>query len=146
MTRILDTLAKPTNLRKLALALIVLVTVAVVSGMLAIAVAFHAITSTNEGRRIGSAITCATNSAIIDAGRVTIESGATINPHRFAQALEHLGLPPDATRKQAAMAAARAYARKISRTVVKQSGIHGVIRADGSLDCAAVRRAAKITG
>lgn len=102
-----------------------------------------AIRRVESGRKIGSAINCATTSAIIDAGRETIRSGAYVRPAEFALALENLGLPPFTTRAQYARAAARGYARKISIAVGK-TGVRGVVREDGTLDCAALQKAAKI--
>lgn len=157
ITDFLDRLAEPKNLRFIAVVFCVLVVVAVALGALATAISFQsaanargaaadakrAIERVEAGRRVGSAITCATTSAIIDAGRDTIRASAYVRPKEFAIALESLGLPPFTTRAEYANAAAQAYARKISVAVGK-TGVRGVVREDGTLDCVALQKAAKI--
>lgn len=147
---LLDRLTEPQNLARALVVLLGLLAVTVVLATGANVVAFEsaadsrtALRSVDEGRKVGSAVTCATTSAIIDAGRETIESGAYVRPREFAAALERLGLPPFTTRAQYAAIAAQSYARNIS-VAVGRTGVRGVVRTDGSLDCAALRRAAKI--
>lgn len=106
----------------------------------------QAVTRQDEGRRIGSAVTCAAVSAVIDAGRATIKAGAIVRPREFAEALQELGLPSPDTRRALAAAAAQQYATAISRAVVEQSGVQGLVRDDGTLDCARLRAAAHIDG
>jgi hypothetical protein len=141
---LLDRLAEPQNLRRLVVAFCAIVVVCVPLAAFALVQASRAIGRVETGRKVGSAITCAATSAVIDAGRATIKAGANVRPREFAQSLEELGLPSTATRKQLAEAAADAYALAISRAVVEQSGVRGVVRRDGTLDCAALRRAARI--
>ncbi len=156
--KLIDRLAEPQNLRRAVVLLCGLLALAVVLAGLAVVKANAAATAAQTaaddaqlaidrveaGRRIGSAITCAATSAVIDAGRTTIKAGAYVRPVEFARALEQLGLPPETTRKKYAAIAADAYARNVSRAVLSGSGVRGVVREDGTLDCAALRKAAKI--
>lgn len=152
MQSLIDRLAEPQNVARALVVLLGLLAVTVALASVAIVVSVQsasdaqtAIERVNDGRKVGSAVTCATTSAIIDAGRETIKAGAYVRPKEFARALEKIGLPALTTRAQYADAAAQAYARSISRAVGK-TGVRGVVRADGTLDCAALRRVAKIGG
>lgn len=97
-----------------------------------------------DGRRIGSSITCSSISAVIDAGRATLIASSRISPHQFELALEGLGLPPQRVRAKQAKVAADLYAQSIALKVQRASGVKGVVREDGTLNCAVLRRAAKI--
>ncbi len=144
MKRILDRLAEPQNLRRLVVVFCALVVISVPLAAYALVTATQAISRVEAGRKVGSAITCAATSAVIDAGRTTIKAGAYVRPREFARALEDLGLPPQTTRERYAAIAADAYARNVSRAVLSGSGVRGVVRRDGTLDCKALREAAKI--
>lgn len=153
MRNVIDRLAEPRNLQWLIVGFLALVVVALALAGLAVVQAAasatraqDAIDRVEEGRKVGSAITCAATSAVIDAGRTTIKAGAYVRPKEFADALEDLGLPPETTRKRFAAIAADAYARNVSRAVLSGSGVRGVVRPDGTLDCKALRVAAKIDG
>jgi hypothetical protein len=65
------------------------------------------------GRRVAIAVTCAALSAVIDQGRATISASHT----------------------QRARRAADAYRDGIAQRVQRQTGVHGLVRRDGSLDC-----------
>ena len=79
--------------------------------------------------------TCAATSAVIDAGRATLKSGAVLNPPAFREALERLGLPPTKVRIIQSEKAAREYGRAIAVAVVETTGRKGLARKDGTLDC-----------
>lgn len=89
-----------------------------------------------SGRHIAIAANCAVLSAVADAGRATIEHGATVTHHEET-ALLRLGFPPEAVREAAARAEARAYVASISQAVDRQIGHRGdrLIRRDGTVDC-----------
>lgn len=153
MRNLIDRLAEPRNLQWLIVAFLSLVVVAVALAGVAVVRASQsatdaedAIERVEDGRKVGSAITCSATSAVIDAGRTTIKAGAYVRPREFARALEDLGLPPQTTRERYAALAADAYARNVSRAVLSESGVRGVVREDGTLDCAALRKAANIGG
>jgi hypothetical protein len=57
--------------------------------------------------------------------------------------LERLGYPPAEVRKRNARRAADEYARAIARGVERQSGVRGVVRPDGSIDCRRLARLAR---
>jgi hypothetical protein len=101
------------------------------------------VTKVQDGRRLGTTITCAATSAVIEAGRTTLKNSATIKPRELEINLMRLGLPRQKARELAANAAASAYARHISQAVADQAGRTGknVVRKDGTLDCVALRHA-----
>lgn len=93
-----------------------------------------------QGRATSLTATCATLSGVIEAGRATILGGVIIKPREFERNLERMGLPPRPTRKRSATSAAAAYANAIAARVETATGKHGLIRKDGTLDCALLRR------
>lgn len=92
-----------------------------------------------EGRRVAGAVTCSAISAVIDAGRATIQSGGKIDPREFERNLEKLGLPPRDVRMERSRTAAESYARLIAQRVVEESKVPGLVREDGTLDCRKLR-------
>ena len=87
------------------------------------------------GNRKAIAATCAATSAVIDAGRATLKSGAVLNPPEFRRALEQLGLPKTKVRIIQSEKAAREYGRRIALAVEQTTGRRGIARKDGTLDC-----------
>lgn len=100
----------------------------------------NALQAQTEGRRIGQLITCASISAVIDAGRATITGSNSIGPPRLERSLEALGLPPPSVRARQAQIGARLYAQSIAQKVETASGVRGIVRRDGSLNCALLRK------
>lgn len=88
-----------------------------------------------EGRRAAVGVTCAATSAVIDAGRAAITGGAQGVSGEFARNLEALGYPPKHVRERQAKQAARAYSRAISHRVEKATGVAGIVKPNGTLDC-----------
>lgn len=102
-----------------------------------------AIHKIQASRQVAVNVTCGINAAIIDAGRSIILSGTKKRPPASNErALRKLGFPPYKVRKTQAQQAAAAYAQFISHAVQQQVGARarGVVRRDGSIDCAALRR------
>lgn len=88
-------------------------------------------------------VVCAANSAIIDAGRAVITGGAPKpgqRPTRFELNLERLGYPPPPVRRAQAQKAATEYGRGIAHAIETQAHVKGLVRQDGSLNCAALAR------
>jgi hypothetical protein len=100
------------------------------------------------GQRAGRAIAlqaiCGFGNGVAEAGQVTI-AGGMIQPPKFRRNLERLGLPSEKVRARAARMSADRYARRIRRSVVRATGIVGLVRDDGTLNCAALRSAARAT-
>jgi hypothetical protein len=94
------------------------------------------------GRAIAIQAICGFGNGIAEAGRVTI-AGGMIQPAQFRRNLERLGLPPERVRRRAAQASAEAYAVRIRQSVVQATGLRGLVRDDGTLNCAALRTAAR---
>lgn len=88
-----------------------------------------------EGRRAAVDVTCAATSAVINAGRATITGGAESLDPEFARNLEKLGYPSKPVRERQARKAAKLYAGAIAREVERATGVTGVVKEDGSLDC-----------
>jgi hypothetical protein len=97
-----------------------------------------------QGRRQTIAINCGATAAVIDAGRTLIKgSAAKPFPPQLERFLHSLGYPPRPVRQKQAKAAADAYAAAISSRIAATSGVHGLIRRDGSLDCRRIQRIAR---
>lgn len=97
-----------------------------------------------EGRAVAIDVLCGFGNGVEAAGKATLT--APIQPKEFRLALERLGLPGGKVRRQAQLAAAEAYARSISESVANQVGPKAaakVIKRDGSLNCPALRKAAR---
>jgi hypothetical protein len=86
------------------------------------------------GRRTAVSITCGATSAIIEAGRATIINGAELPP-RLERHLTRFGYAPRAQRRRAARATADRYSRGIAAAIELESGVQGVVRENGTLDC-----------
>jgi hypothetical protein len=97
-----------------------------------------------KGRRVAIGVTCGATSAIIEAGRsiITGESQGAL-PKSAEKALRALGFPPRKQRRHQALLAAKAYAKSISDAIEKQSGVKGIVRRNGSLNCDLYQRIAK---
>lgn len=95
----------------------------------------HLLHEQKKGRRAAVDIMCAATSAVIDAGRATILGGAASLDPEFAANLERLGYPPEPVRERQARKAAGLYARAISRRVEQSTGVEGVVRRNGTLNC-----------
>lgn len=89
------------------------------------------------GRNIALAVNCGALSAVIDAGRATITGGGILPPE-LEQFLERHGYPPKDVRDAQAKAAANAYGNRIADAVQRTSGLEGIVRADGGLNCKAL--------
>lgn len=111
--------------------------------LFAVGKTFGVVNDVQEGRRVGTNVTCSATSAIIDAGRDTLKNSATIRPTKFEENLVKLGLPRVKARKAAADEAAKRYGQSIATAVAQQTGRDDIVRADGSLDCKALQRAVK---
>lgn len=107
--------------------------------------ASNAINQQREGRRVAVAAICGATSAVIEAGRATITGGAAGVNGEFERNLRKLGYPPRKVRRKQAMAAAEGYARTIAEGVRTAAGVkaHGLVRADGTLDCHRLQRVAR---
>lgn len=93
-----------------------------------------------ESRRQGLAFTCATLSAVIDSGRLTILAGPRSISPELEAGLRPLGFPPLAERIAAAEVGAKIYAQRISEAVEKATNQRGLVRKDGSLNCMRLQR------
>lgn len=138
----LDWLERPKVVRAGRYLVVVLVALAVISNAFALRYAIHADSQQAEGRRIATATNCAAISAVIDAGRATIQGGTPLPP-RLQRELERYGYPTPEERKQAARLAAAAYARSITSRVQEFTGRKDLVEKDGSLDCAKLREEAE---
>ena len=94
-----------------------------------------------DNRQRSLRVICAANSAVIDAGRATLTATVGKPNTPFERALEKLGYPPRPARDKAARAAAIAYGRTIARSIQEESGIVGIAKSDGTLDCPQLIRA-----
>lgn len=121
---------------------LLMVTVLVV---LAVTKTYSNVDDIQDGRRIGTNVTCSATSAIIDAGRDTLRNAATITPTKFERNLVALGLPRKKARTEAANQAAKKYGESIASAVAVQTGRNDIVRPDGSLDCAALQRATRVS-
>lgn len=99
-----------------------------------------------EGRAIAINVMCGGISAVIEAGRATITGSSRSFSPEFERNLERLGYPPRKQRTQAANAAAKAYAAAIAKSVQEESGVKDLVRKDGSLDCARLRKVTHVVG
>jgi hypothetical protein len=113
---------------------------------LALLQAQRAIDRQEDGRRQTTNVFCAGLSAVAEAGRATIDGSAAGLSPKFTRNLERLGYPPRREREAAARAAAAAYTRAIGQAVERESGVTGLVRANGSLDCARLRRVGAVNG
>jgi hypothetical protein len=98
--------------------------------------------SQSEGRRIAIGITCGAVSSVIEAGRATILAGVQLPP-RLERRLVSYGYPPRAKRIAAARQSAQQYSAGIANAVEKESGVQGIVRENGTLDCVKVKQASR---
>jgi hypothetical protein len=91
--------------------------------------------SQRAGRRTAVSITCGATSAIIEAGRATILGGGRSITPELERNLRRLGYPSRAQREREARRAAEAYSLGIASAIEKESGVQGIVREDGTLDC-----------
>jgi hypothetical protein len=108
------------------------------------AVAAQVTSSQVEGRRTAVAITCGAVSAVIESGRASILAGVQLPP-KLERRLVSYGYPTKPERVVAARKAANAYSLGIASAVEKESGVQGIVRRDGSLDCGLLLKAARAT-
>jgi hypothetical protein len=88
-----------------------------------------------EGRRIAVESICGATSAVITAGRAVIGgSGAGLAPE-LERFLRKHGYPPKPVRQAEAKKAAEAYAESIARGIESNSGVTGLVRKNGTLNC-----------
>lgn len=97
-----------------------------------------------EGRAVAVDVVCGGLSAVIESGRAAFTAGGQLPP-RLTDFLERHGYPPAAVREAAARKAAVDYAEGIAKAVERESGLSGLVRRDGSLNCQALRKAAAAT-
>jgi type II secretory pathway pseudopilin PulG len=88
-----------------------------------------------EGRKTALRVVCSATSAVIEAGRKVITGGAISQSTQFERNLRRLGYPPIEKRKADAAAAADSYANLISLRIARDTGVIGLVRPDGTLDC-----------
>lgn len=122
--------------------------------LLAVTESHQAVVNQTKGRRAANAVSCATTSAIIDAGRQIVESAATspgdriVNGHvvsgELARFLEAHGFPGPRQRSASAQLAAHQYAEFIAARVIADTRVAGIIRPDGSLDCTKLLKVARL--
>jgi hypothetical protein len=106
-----------------------------------------AVSQVQQGRHIGQGITCAVLSAVGQEGQQVIAGSASgLGSGPFTRFLEAHGYPPLSVREKAARIAGEQYVRGISRRVHAQVGSKGdgLIRADGTIDCARLERLSNI--
>lgn len=96
-----------------------------------------AVVQIQTGRRIALGVSCATQGAIAQAGRLVIAGPPTPPPLAQELALEHLGFPPFKIRHAAQQRQADAYVTGISVAIDRRIGHKGdhLVRADGTIDC-----------
>lgn len=138
----LHRLDNPRILRYARNTFIVLTALTVVSNGIAIRVALRADSQQREGRDIARDFSCATTSAVIDAGIATIKGGGQLPP-RLQRELQRFGYPSRGERDTANALAAAAYARRVATKVQEFTGRSDLVRPDGSLDCARLRAVTK---
>lgn len=118
---------------------LLIITAAVFFSILSLSAAVDDLEDTNqrvrEGRSFTVNVTCASISAVIDAGRATITGQNGTVSGEFARNLERLGYPPKNVRKRQQRIAARKYAEFIARRVEEATGAKGVVRRNGTLNC-----------
>lgn len=121
----------PRHLRDFWLLAITVVT------LLALLHATDAVNEVQQGRRIGSRISCAALSAVAQEGRKVLSGSAQGLSGPFERFLEAHGYPPRSVREKAARRAGEAYVRDISQRVEQAVGHRGdgLIRPDGTIDC-----------
>lgn len=102
------------------------------------------ITRIDEGRTVSVQTTCAAISAVIDAGRATIQQSGMSLPTRYERELRKLGAPSASERRVSLELAAATYARMIATRVQRSTGRTDLVRRDGTLDCRKLQRVAKV--
>lgn len=88
-----------------------------------------------EGRRTAVEAVCGATSAVVQAGQATITGGGAGIPEELSRFLERHGYPPKSVREEQAKLAAEAYAKNVSKQIEKNSGLTGIVRENGTLDC-----------
>jgi hypothetical protein len=98
-----------------------------------------------QGRSDALGVSCAISGAVIEAGRTAISGGALpLKPDRLERNLRALGLPSVKVRAAGAKLAATRYARSIANAVQREVHVSGIVRKDGSIDCALLRQVARV--
>ena len=95
----------------------------------------QAVQQVQGGRRAALRVSCATTSAVIEAGRRTLTAQVGTRVTEFERKLIELGYPPRRVRDRQARAAARAYGEFIATRIEEATGVRGLVRKDGGLDC-----------
>jgi hypothetical protein len=115
-----------------------------------------------EGRKVAIEVLCGFASAVSDAGRKTIAGSVAFPGHtkrdadrivldkhgriiglvsgRFGRFLEAHGYPLAPQRLTGSRRAAEAYTRNLSIAVAEETRVKGLVRADGTLDCARLQK------
>jgi hypothetical protein len=88
-----------------------------------------------EGRKTALRVVCSATSAVIEAGRKVITGGSIAPGTTFERNLRKLGYPPVEKRKADAKAAADSYANLIALRIARDTGVVGLVKQNGSLDC-----------
>lgn len=104
-----------------------------------------------EGRKVGSSLTCGVGSALTDGGQRFVAAQASNSlPPKLAEFLKHYGYPTKAQRRQQAGLAAAAYVQFIRQSIVDQVGekARGIVVSDGHgavrFDCRKFAQLAKV--
>lgn len=111
-----------------------------VVSLVAVIAAVSAVEAQKDGRRIASTATCVAIGAITKAGQAAVAKSATPIRGAYAENLRRLGAPTQKQREAAAMAARVEYGRTIARDIEQRTGIPGIARPDGTIDCARLRQ------
>jgi hypothetical protein len=115
-----------------------------------------------EGRKVAIEVLCGFGSAVSEAGRKTIAGSIALPGRtrrdadrvvldkrgrvigvvsgRFARFLESHGYPVAPQRVSGSKRAADEYARAVSNAVARQTGAKGLVKPDGTLDCARLQK------
>jgi hypothetical protein len=118
-----------------------------------------------EGRKVAIEVLCGFASAVSDAGRKTIAGSVALpgqtkrdadrivlDKHgrvigvvsgRFARFLEAHGYPLAPQRLTGSKRAAEAYTRNLSNAVAEETHVKGLVKPDGTLDCARLQKVSR---
>lgn len=100
-----------------------------------------------DGRRAGTQLNCAIATAVIAAGRETIERASSAPlPPKLEALFTQLGFPSKEVRETGARVEAQAYARKINAGIEDATHVHSarILKPDGTVDCAQLRKIARV--
>lgn len=99
-----------------------------------------------QGRKDATTASCAINQAFLSAGQGVITAGGVEAGGEFEKNLIELGYPNANEREESSKKAADAYAKFISDSVEKDTGIKGIIDEQGRVDCKKIAQIARVDG